>query len=119
MVDMSKYSGKTFIKIGDVRDGPLHLQIAVVEEGQFGRPNLVFESGEVLSLNATNNKILMRGYGPISDDWIGKEIELFLGQVEYQKKMQEAVMVRPISPSLKTSAQTKASKTDFADEIPF
>jgi hypothetical protein len=33
--------------------------------------------------------------------------------------MQEAVMVRPISPSLKTSAQTKASKTDFADEIPF
>jgi hypothetical protein len=99
-------------KIADVRGGPLQVRIAFVEEGQYGRPNLVFESGEVLSLNATNNKILIRAYGPNSDDWIGKDIELFRGEIEYQKKMQEAVMVRPISPPL-------TPKTDFADEIPF
>jgi len=112
MLDMRKFSGRSFIKIADVRGGPLQVRIAFVEKGQYGRPNLVFESGEVLSLNATNNKILIRAYGPKSDDWIGKDIELFRGEIEYQKKMQEAVMVRPISPPL-------TPKTDFADEIPF
>jgi hypothetical protein len=93
-MDMRKYSGETFIKIPDVRGGPLQLLIAGIREGQYERPNLVLESGELLSLNATNNKILIRAYGPHSEDWIGKEIELFLGEVEYQKKMQEAVSVR-------------------------
>jgi hypothetical protein len=118
-MDMRRFCGESFIKIADIRSGPLQARIAVVKEGQYDRPNLVFETGEVLGLNATNNKILIRAYGPISEDWIGKDIELFLGQVEYQKKMQEAVIVRPISPPLKPVAQTKAPKTDLADEIPF
>jgi hypothetical protein len=118
-MDMRRYCGESFIKIADVRSGPLRLRIAAVKEGQYERPNLVFETGEVLSLNATNNKILIRAYGLNSEDWIGKDIELFLGQVEYQKKMQEAVSVRPLSPTSKPVAQTKAPKTDFADEIPF
>jgi hypothetical protein len=113
-MDMRRFCGESFIKIADVRSGPLQ-----VWEGQYDRPDLVLETGEVLGLNATNNKILIRAYGPISEDWIGKDIELFLGQVEYQKKMQEAVIVRPISPPLKPVAQTKAPKTNFADEIPF
>lgn len=112
-MDMRKYSGETFIKVVDVQGGPFRAKIAAVKEGQYGRPNLVFESGEILTLNATNNKILMRAYGPNSEDWIGKEIELFLGEIEYQKKMQEAVMVRPISPPL------KPAKTEFDDTIPF
>lgn len=118
-MDMRKYSGESFIKVADVRSGPLQVQIAAVKEGQYGKPNLVFESGEALGLNSTNNKILIRAYGRNSDDWIGKEIELFLGEVEYQKTMQEAVIVRPISPPLKPSAQTEAPKTDFGDETPF
>jgi hypothetical protein len=116
-MDMRKFSGESFIKIADVRGGPLQMLIAAVKEGQYGKPNLVFETGEVLGLNATNNKTLIRAYGPNSEDWIGKEVELFLGEVEYQKKMQETVIVRPISP--KPSAQAKAPKTDFSDKIPF
>jgi hypothetical protein len=118
-MDMRKYSGETYIKTVDVRGGPLRAKIAVVREGQYGRPDLVFETGEILSLNATNNKILIRAYGPNSEDWIGKEIELFLGEVEYQKKMREAVIVRPVSPPLWSSAQERAPTTEFADEIPF
>jgi len=58
---------------------------------------------------------------PNSDDWIGKEIELFLGQVEFQKKTQEAVLVRPVLPPLKPSTQTKSKDGDGAmnDETPF
>ncbi len=53
-MDMRKYSGESFIKVDDVRDGPLQMQIAVIKEGKFDRPELVFESGEIFSLNATN-----------------------------------------------------------------
>jgi hypothetical protein len=35
-------------------------------------------------VNATNNRILMRAYGRNSDDWVGKEIELYLGEIEFQ-----------------------------------
>lgn len=106
-INMKKYAGETFLKVADVRDGPLQLQIAAVREGKFDRPDLVFETGDVLSLNATNTKILMRAFGSDSDTCIGKWIELYHGEIEYQGHMQEAVLVRPISP-----------KTNFADEVP-
>jgi hypothetical protein len=62
-MDMRKYSGEHFVKVDDVKDGPIQGQIAVVKEGRFGKPDLALESGDVLSLNATNNQILMRAYG--------------------------------------------------------
>jgi hypothetical protein len=106
-MDMQKFSGGSFIKVADVKDGPLKEQIAAVTLGKWDKPNLVFESGSLLSVNATNNQILMRTYGRNSDDWVGKEIELYLGEIEFQEKPQEAVLVRPISPPLKPAERTK------------
>jgi hypothetical protein len=106
-MDMRKYSGETFIKLDHVRAGPLQETIAGVKLGKYDKPNLLFESGEALSLNATNNTTLIRAYGPNSADWIGKEIELHAGQVEFQGKPLDAVLVRPISPLLKSSERTK------------
>ena len=78
-MDMRKFSSPTFLKVNDVRDGPLQLQIAAVNEGKYEKPDLVFETGETLSLNATNVNTLIRAYGSKSEDWIGKQIELALG----------------------------------------
>jgi hypothetical protein len=61
---------------------------------------------------------LVRAYGPKSDDWVGKEIELFHGEIEFEKEMKEAVLVRPLSPPLKPSARTN-SKGDFGGEDQF
>ena len=83
-MDMRKYSGPTFIKVPDVRNGSLPMQIAAIREGKYDKPDLVFESGEALSVNSTNNRILMRAYGSNSDDWVGKEIELALGQSSFR-----------------------------------
>jgi hypothetical protein len=82
---------------------------------------VIFEDGSILGLNATNTKILVKAYGPNSDVWIGKEIELFLGEVEYQKKMQPAVVVKPISPPIKAAHKAEAAKKlgDMNDEINF
>jgi len=125
-MDMRKFSGEHFIKVDDVRDGPIQEKIAVVRQGKYDKPDLVFESGDVLSLNARNNKTLMRAYGRNSDDWIGKEVELFLGKIEYQGKMQEAVLVRQISPQVKAKEQTKLKQAigggkpfDDSSEIQF
>jgi hypothetical protein len=120
-MDMRRFSGEHYIKVAEVRDGPIHAQIAAVKQGKFDKPDLVFETGDVLSLNATNSKILLRAFGPNSEDWIGKQLELFLGEVQFQQKVQEAVIVRPISPPLKPADQTKLPPggDDMNDQIPF
>lgn len=122
-MDMRKYSGEQFVKVNDVRDGPIQGQIAVVKDGKWDKPNIVLASGDVLSLNATNVRILARAYGNESDHWIGKMIELFLGSIQYQGSDQEAVLVRPVSPPVKKAKQEKEADGkpahDMNDEIPF
>jgi hypothetical protein len=122
-MDTRKYAGPTFIGVGDVNGVALREQIAVVNTGKYDKLNVVFESGDILSLNATNVKILQKAYGFDSDLWIGKEIELYAGEVEYQKKLQPSVLIRPISPPVaaaeKAAAAKKLSSADFDDEIPY
>jgi len=110
-MDMRKFSGDHFIKLDDVRDGPLHEVIAAVKLGKYDKPDLVFESGDLLSLNATNNKALIRAYGRNSDDWIGKEIDLLQGEIPFNNEMKETVIVQPASPP-QPSARTKLKLSD-------
>lgn len=128
-MDMRKYSGEHFIKVDDVKDGPIKGQIAVVKEGKWDKPNIVFESGDVLSLNATNIKTLTHAWGTESDHWIGKMVEMFVGVIQYQGSDHEAVLVRPITPPVKDGTADKAAKAtdqkkpppvdEMSDEIPF
>jgi hypothetical protein len=129
-MDMKKFSGNAFLKVDDVRDGPLQERIAGVVMGRFDKPDLIFESGDRLSLNATNNKTLIKAYGADSDDWIGHMVELFLGEIEYQGKPQAAILVRPVSeaesdeqPATEPAKRKKPAKKspggEFDDEIQF
>ena len=117
-MDMSKYMGNVFLKVDDIKaSGPIRVRITGVSEGRFGKPDLTFHDGTQLSLNATNCRVLARAYGLESDDWIDKEVELALGEVEYQGKPQEAILVKPISPPIENKASPK--KPEFDDEISF
>jgi hypothetical protein len=122
-LDMRKYSGTAFIKPGDVKAGPLRVVIVDVTEGKYGRPDLEFDDGTKLSLNATNNRTLVTAYGSNSDDFINKEIELSLGEVEYNGEMQETVIVKPISPPVEKKPPPPKPKNssggDMDDEVPF
>jgi hypothetical protein len=126
-MDMSKYSGAAFLKVGDVKvNGPIRVAIVDIEEGKYGKPDLTFDDGTKLSLNATNNKTLCRAYGTDSGEWIDKTIELTLGEIEYQGKPQEAVLVQPVSPPIEKKPPVKAAlkpepdkRGDMDDEIPF
>jgi hypothetical protein len=84
-MDARKYVGESFIKVKDVLDCDLHMQIAAVREGKYNKPDFVLETGDLLSCNATNVKTLMRVYGANTDGWVGKQIDLTLGTVEFQR----------------------------------
>ncbi|UPK35553.1 hypothetical protein IVB18_47745 [Bradyrhizobium sp. 186] len=118
-MDMRKYASEHFLKLDDVREGPLTLRIALVRDGSYDKPDVVFESGEVLSLNATNLRTLIRAFGPDSDDWIGKDVEAALGPVMFQGKPQDGVIVTPISATEPRAEPGTKRNGDMGDSIPF
>lgn len=124
-MDITKYLGSAFLRVGDVKvNGPIRMVIESVTEGKFDKPDLTFDDGTRLSLNVTNTRTLARAYGTDGAGWIGKEIELYLGETEYEGKLQESILVKPISPSIEKRPPPKPKgesdkRGDLDDEIPF
>ena len=127
MVDARKYFGVTFVTLEDLADGPLRAVIDRVEEGKFGKLNLLFADNTAVSLNATNSRALVKAFGPETDDWPGHAVELSTGEIEYQDKLQPAILVTPIAPpSARKRRRLRAPKPvprgvgrDMDDDIPF
>jgi hypothetical protein len=133
IMDMRKYAGERFLKVADLDGGSIQETIAVIKPGKYDKPNVVFESGNLLGLNVTNTRTLVRAYGSNSTDWIGKAIELYVGEVEVRDgELQDAILVRPLSPVLPPEQRTKLQpqpekapqlseqpQRDPSDEIPF
>ena len=111
-MDMRKYSRRSaYIKVDDVRDGPIDGTIAFVKEGKFGKPDMTLESGKVVSLNGSNTETLINAFGADSDRWLGKQIRLSLGTIHYQGEDNEAVIVEP------TKVAGNKAKPDFDDDL--
>ena len=114
---MSKYLGSVFLKVGGIRaSGPIRVRITDVSEGQFGKPDLAFHDRTQLSLNPTNGLVLARAYGMDSDDWLDKEVELEVGEIQYQGKPQDIILLKPISPPIENKAPPKP---EFDDAVEF
>ena len=111
-MEMSQYSGAAFLKVGDVKvNGPIRVVIDDIALGKYGKPDVSFTDGTKLSLNATNNKTLCHAYGTESDDWIGKEIELSLGEIEYQGEPQESSLSQAdLAADRKEAAEAQARR---------
>ena len=119
-MDMRQYAGSCFLKFEDVQDAPRVEKIQDVIPGKYDKPDLKFESGDCLSLNATNCKTLCRAYGDDSRDWIGCKIELYAGKTDFQGEKKDSVLVRPLSPQKNPASEAKQPKRDeMDDKIPF
>jgi hypothetical protein len=74
-------------------------------------------------LNVTNCQTLIRSFGADSADWIGKEIELYLGEVEFEGEMRSSILVKVISAEVElkklVTPQKKKKDTGMDEEIPF
>ena len=115
-MDMSAYVGSSFIKLGDVREGPRQETIANVQIGNFDRPELTFESGSVLSLNKTSVRILINAYGEDSRNWEGCALEVYFGRVGTKEGDKDAILVRPITPAKAPLPKKVAPDQAFDDE---
>jgi hypothetical protein len=118
-MDARKYFGVTFVTLKDLAEGPLQAVIEKVEVGKYGKLNLYFEDNTAASLNATNSRALVKGLGADTDRWIGQAVELSAGELEYQNKMQPAIIIKPISaPAQATTPPVPPAPRNNSD-IPF
>jgi hypothetical protein len=119
-MDMRKFSGTSYVKLDDVEAGPIQATIVAIKVGNFGKPDLTLDSGRKFSVNTGNNQILVKAFGDNSDDWLGQEIELFLGTTKYQGKDQDSVVVRPLTSGRPAAERTPLPASDeIDDEVPF
>src|SRR5262245_55855453 len=93
-MDMRGYSAKHFLKLADVADGPIVKTIASIKEGDYGKPDVTFTDGTVLSLNKTAVLELSKAYGFESENWIGRSIEIAEGTVTHKGTEKPAIVVR-------------------------
>jgi hypothetical protein len=133
MVSLRKFGPQNrYIKLEDLKDRPPlreRIGLVKVENGKFGeRAVLVFEpAGQMLSLNVTSVGNLMRDFGEESDDWVGKLVEVYAGEVETKSGTMHAVLVKAIdvpadaaiAAKAAKAAKAKAKSSDMDDEIPF
>jgi hypothetical protein len=125
MPSAGKFLGKAFLKLADVKvNGPLRLFTANASEGQYGKLDLEFDDHTVLSLNVTNTRAMARAYGDDYDEWGGKEVELVIGEVEFEGKPTESIVLKPLSPAIEKKPPPPKPKGsgkggDMDDEIPF
>jgi hypothetical protein len=131
-MDVSSYMPSlTFIKVDDVRnDGPFTDVVLRVDEGRFNRLHVTFESGRILSINGTNLKTLVGHFGRETDAWIGKQLQLSIGKVNFEGVPVDAILVTPISEPIPPDQRPKPvptpprpmreqARSDLDDDIPF
>ncbi len=124
-----------YVKAADLNGKTVRLKMIKIDIEKLGedlRPVVSFHgTDKSLVLNKTNANRITAAYGRETDDWIGKEIELYPEQVEYQGRLTPAIRVRePAKPPQGKPAVTgqfnvppPAAETDYGaaldDEIPF
>jgi hypothetical protein len=125
-MDMSEFAGSRFLRVADLeKSGSFKAKIvAVTKDKKFGKANVSLSEGSTLSLNVTNCQTLIRSFGAESNDWLGKEIDLYLGEVEYEGEMKPTILVRVISAEVEHKAPVKPQRKkggdgNMDDEIPF
>ena len=119
-MDMTKFGGDQYLKVEDVRlSGPVRVTIEAIEDGAFDRPVAVLSDGSTVQLNVTNTRALIRAWGGNSTDWLNREIELAIGQVDYRGEPTDSIVIRPISATLPVSARKAPVESEIDSDIPF
>lgn len=99
-------------------------RVAMEDIGSENKPILYFKGKDKgLVLNKTNSNSLVYLFGDETDDWRGREVELFPMLVDFQGRQVEAIRLRPVgapatAPRV-TAAHSEANPPPPDDDIPF
>jgi hypothetical protein len=119
-MDMSKFSGDAYLKVEDIRvSGPVRVAIETITEGTFDKPVANLSDGSALQLNISNTRTLVRTWGKNSEDWLGREIELAIGQVEFKGELTDSIVVSPVSAAIPIGERKAPPAPEIVDDIPF
>src|SRR5262245_49697698 len=104
-MDVTKYMSGAYITAKDLGEEVRDETIADTRDGQYGKPELVFESKDKLSLNATNLKTMTKHYGRETNLWVGIVIRLVRGEATFNgNQVPSVVSCRSARPFRRTSA---------------
>jgi hypothetical protein len=132
-INLRKYGPTNkWLKLEDFHGKPPRQErvgLVKIESGKYGeRIVLVLEpSGQMLSLNQTSTGNLLRDFGATDDDWVGKLVEIYAGEVETKSGRTDAILVRgvtdvPVDAAIAAKAAKAKPATpsnDMDDTIPF
>lgn len=116
-----------YLKAADLQDRAVRVvmeRVAMEDIGSDHKPVLYFEGKEKgLVLNKTNANNIAAAYGDDTNDWAGREIELFPTIVDFQGRSVDAIRVRAPRQSAAAPARpaspAAAGRDPMDDNIPF
>ena len=103
MKSVSELFPSRFLKAADLKGRTVKVKIQKVEVEEIGqdkdeKPVIYFEGVERgLVMNKTNGVAIAEIHGDATDDWTGKEIEIFSMMVPYQGQNVAAIRVRAVA----------------------
>jgi hypothetical protein len=111
--------GELFVRLGDMPPKGEFLSdtIAGTSPSKFSsatspKLDLVLASGMKLALNSTNTRELAKHFGFETNDWTGRKIELYRGEVRNQNgEWQDSVRVRAVNHEALTILRDKANSS--------
>jgi len=108
-----------YLKAADLQKRTIRVvidRVTTEDIGSDNKPVLYFQGEEKgLVLNKTNSNNIAYLFGDETDDWTGRDIELFPTIVDFQGRPVEAIRVRPVSNGPPTR---KATATPVNDREP-
>jgi hypothetical protein len=114
-MELSQVFESATLKAADLQGNEPVVKIATVEQKKFDDGNklvITFEGKKkALVCNKTNANRIASAYGTDTDAWIGKEVTLFVDQVDFKGDIVDAIRVRVKKPA--------PGKDAFDDVIPF
>jgi len=108
------YEQSKSLKAEDLKGRTHKLMISEVGTAKFKegvKISLKFQGKKkALVLNKTNARVIAKYHGKNTDGWIGKEIEIFPTETEFNGSLVDCIRVR---------VETPKAIDDFSDDIPF
>ena len=75
-------------------------KVAIEKMGEDNKPVIYFEGKQKgMALNKSNAQMIAAVYSPETDGWVGKEIKLYAGKVNFNGQMVDSLKVEVIPPS--------------------
>lgn len=107
-----------YLSSGDLQGREFRLSIAGIHYesmdddagGKTEKPVMRFhEAQKGMVLNKTNASVLADAFGQETDDWIGRQIVLYVARVDFRGKRVDGLRVRPAVPAAQSPAGQQAA----------